>query len=63
MNRFFGRRDDADEDQADDPKVIESELRDGIEKELRRSDLSDEDRKSYEAALAKLDAEDAAEQT
>jgi hypothetical protein len=59
MNRFFGGNKDADEDKADDPKVIESELRDGIEKELQKPDLSAEDRKSYEDALAKLNSEDA----
>jgi hypothetical protein len=60
MNRFFGGDKEAEEDKAGDPNFIESELRDGIEKELKRADLSAEDRKSYEAALAKLDSEDAA---
>ena len=61
MNRFFGGGNDAEEDKAGDPGFIEAELRDGIEKELRRTDISDEDRKSYEAALAKLDGGDAKE--
>lgn len=60
MNRFFGASKDANEDKADDPKFIESELRDGIEKELQKPGLSAEDRKSYEDALAKLNREDAA---
>ena len=59
MNRFFGGGKDADEDKADNPKFIESELRDGIEKKLQKADLSAEDRKSYEDALAKLNSEDA----
>lgn len=54
MNRFFGGGNDKDDDKADDPTFIEAELRDGIEKELKRPDLSPEDRKSYEEALAKL---------
>jgi hypothetical protein len=58
MNRFFGGGKDADEDPADDPKFVETELRDGIEKELARSDISAEDRATYERALAKLDAGD-----
>jgi hypothetical protein len=59
MKRFFGGGNDPDEDKADDPKFIESELKDGIEKELQRADISPEDRKSYEDALAKLNSEDA----
>jgi hypothetical protein len=59
MNRFFGSNSDADNDKADDPNFINSEVRDGIEKELKRNDLSPEDRKSYEDALAKLNAESA----
>lgn len=59
MNRFFSGGSTEDQDQAGDPKFIESELRDGIEKELQRTDLSAEDRKSFEDALAKLNSEDA----
>jgi hypothetical protein len=59
MKHFFGGGNDANEDQPEDPKFIESELRDGIEKELQRADLSAEDRKSYEEALARLDKGDA----
>ncbi len=58
MNRFFGGEKDADEDETFDPKAIDAEVRDGIEKELRRTDLTPEDRKSYEDALAKLNGED-----
>ena len=54
MNRFFGGGNDETEDKVNDPTFIEAELRDGIEKELKRPDLSPEDRKSYEDALAKL---------
>jgi hypothetical protein len=45
-------------DRDDDPQVLNNELRDAIEKQLRRTDLSPEDRKEYEDALAKLDKED-----
>ena len=54
MNRFFGR--DHDADKGTDPKVIDSEVRDGIEKELGRPDLTPEDRRAYEDALTKIEA-------
>jgi hypothetical protein len=49
-NRF-----DRDPDPADDPDYVNSEVRDAIQKELKRTDLSAEDRKAYEEALAKLE--------
>jgi hypothetical protein len=57
MNDQSTGRDSSDTDQADDPKFIESEVRDGVEKELRRTDLSADDRQKYEDALAKLKEE------
>lgn len=37
-----------------DQEMIDNDVRDGIEKELRRTDLSPEDREQYEKALEKL---------
>jgi hypothetical protein len=47
-----------DPDPADDPDFVNSEVRDAIVKELQRTDLSPEDRKAYEEALARLDKRD-----
>jgi hypothetical protein len=47
-----------DPDPADDPDFVNSEVRDAIVKELQRTDLSPEDRKAYEEALARLDKGD-----
>ncbi len=46
-----------DHDPYDDPGVIEDMVRDGLRKELKRTDLSDEDRSEYEHALETLDQE------
>lgn len=59
--RFFGGGKD-DDDNDVDPQTINEELRDGIKKELERTDLSPEDRKSYENALANLDKEEQSQQ-
>lgn len=37
-----------------DQETIDDEVRDGIEKELQRTDLSPEDRAQYEEALERL---------
>ncbi len=37
-----------------DQETIDDEVRDGIEKELARPDLSPEDREQYEKALERL---------
>jgi hypothetical protein len=44
-----------DKDPYDDPQVIDDMVRDGIEKELKRSDISQEDRTQYESALEKIE--------
>jgi|GEM_PF-5836784 len=44
-----------DVDPADDPEYVNSEVRDAIARELKRTDLSPEDRKAYEEALARLE--------
>lgn len=44
-----------DEDPYDNPELIDDMVRDGIEKELKRTDLSEEDRNEYEHALETLD--------
>jgi|GEM_PF-4514066 hypothetical protein len=51
-NRRFLESSDAD--LADNPKFVDSGVRGAIVKELLRTDLSPEDRKAYEDALAKL---------
>lgn len=42
-------------DPAEDPAFINAKVREGLEKELRRTDLSAEDRAQYEQALANLE--------
>ncbi|HZZ64880.1 MAG TPA: hypothetical protein VFE17_05230 [Candidatus Baltobacteraceae bacterium] len=59
--RFFGGGSD-DDDTDVDQYTINEDLRDGIKKELERTDLSPEDRKSYENALANLDKEEQSQQ-
>jgi hypothetical protein len=44
---------DADETEN---QLVETDVREGILKALKRTDLSPEDRKAYENALARLDA-------
>ncbi len=56
MNQFS--RQDSDDDKDIYPKVINDEVRDGIEKMLQHTDLTPEDRQSYENALANLDKEE-----
>lgn len=46
-----------DKDPYDDPQAIDDMVRDGIEKELRKPDLSSEDRAQYKHALETLDIE------
>jgi hypothetical protein len=38
----------------DSQYVVDSEVEEGIKKELQRSDLTPEDRKAYEDALSKI---------
>lgn len=59
--RFFGGGKDNDDTDVD-PNTINEELRDGIKKELQRTDLTPEDRASYEKALANLDKEEQSQQ-
>jgi hypothetical protein len=49
--------DQPDKDPYDDPELINDMVRDGIEKELQRKDLPEEDRSEYERALETLDEE------
>jgi hypothetical protein len=51
MNRSFGQDRNFDIGQSS----VDEEVRDGIKKELERTDLTPEDRKEYEDALAKID--------
>ena len=37
-----------------DPSVVDDDVREGIEKQLQRTDLSAEDRAAYETALANI---------
>jgi hypothetical protein len=46
-----------DKDPYDDPELINDMVRDGIEKELKRTDISDDDRAQYQQALETLDQE------
>lgn len=46
-----------DQDPYDDPQLIDDMVRDGIRKELKRTDISAEDRSEYEHALETLDQE------
>jgi hypothetical protein len=57
MNEQSKNNSDDDKDPYDDPQLIDDMVRDGIEKELQKPDLSSEDRTEYEQALQNLDEE------
>ena len=57
MNDQRAGRDSDGTDQANDPDLINLEVGDAIEKALQRTDLSSDERKKYEDALAKLKKE------
>jgi hypothetical protein len=57
MNERPSKNVDDDKDPYDDPGLINDMVRDGIEKELRKTDVSPEDRSEYERALEALDEE------
>jgi hypothetical protein len=42
-------------DEEDDPGLIDEMVREGIQKELQKTDLTEEDRNAYEHALETLD--------
>jgi hypothetical protein len=57
MDERSPNHNDDDKDPYDDPQVIDDMVRDGIEKELKKPDLSAEDRAEYDKALQALDDE------
>jgi hypothetical protein len=57
MNERSDKQVDDDRDPYGDPKVIDDMVRDGIEKELQKPDISAEDRAEYQQALETLDEE------
>jgi hypothetical protein len=57
MNDQSTGRNSGGTDPADDPDLINLEVGDAIKKELQRTDLSPDDRKAYEDALAKVEKE------